>query len=144
MDPDVAEEIKRLRSIVEKTNKDVQKQSNEILSSVVNNSIGFGYPNIEELKLGVTTQLSIDDQIKNQTKLSYISGTANESLPSSHNGLGYKNLIKMEFLLAAFAKDIEKRGVACVPLLFIEEPESHMHPQMQTSVQKQRIVEMSL
>lgn len=42
LDPDVAEEIKRLRSIVEKTNKNVQKQSNEILSSVVNNSIGFG------------------------------------------------------------------------------------------------------
>lgn len=133
LDPDVAEEIKRLRSIVEKANKDVQKQSDEILSDVVNNSIGFGYPNIEELKLGVTTQLSIDDQIKNQTKLSYISGTASESLPSSHNGLGYKNMIKMDFLLAAFAKDIEKRGVACVPLLFIEEPESHMHPQMQTA-----------
>lgn len=133
LDPEVAEEIKRLRKIVEKANKDVQKQSDEILSAVVNSSIGFGYPNIEELKLGVTTQLSIDDQIKNQTKLSYISGTANESLPSSHNGLGYKNLIKMEFLLAAFAKDIEKRGVACVPLLFIEEPESHMHPQMQTA-----------
>jgi len=133
LDPEVAEEIKRLRTIVEKANKDVQKQSDEILSAVVNSSIGFGYPNIEELKLGVTTQLSIDDQIKNQTKLSYISGTANESLPSSYNGLGYKNLIKMEFLLAAFAKDIEKRGVACVPLLFIEEPESHMHPQMQTA-----------
>lgn len=133
LNPDVAEEIIRLRSIVEKSNKDVQKQSDEILSTIVNNSIGFGYPNIEELKLGVTTQLSIDDQIKNQTKLSYISGTANESLPSSHNGLGYKNLIKMEFLLAAFAKDIEKRGIACIPLLFIEEPESHMHPQMQTA-----------
>ena len=133
LDPKVAEEIKMLRTIVEKANKDVQKQSDEILSSVVNSSIGFGYPNIEELKLGVTTQLSIDDQIKNQTKLSYISGTANESLPSSNNGLGYKNLSKMEFLLAAFARDVEKRGVACVPLLFIEEPESHMHPQMQTA-----------
>ena len=133
LDPEVAEEIKRLRTIVEKANKNVRKQSDEILSAVVNSSIGFGYPNIEELKLGVTTQLSIDDQIKNQTKLSYISGTADESLPSSHNGLGYKNLIKMEFLLAAFARDVEKRGVACVPLLFIEEPESHMHPQMQTA-----------
>lgn len=79
------------------------------------------------------SRLTKADQIKNQTKLSYISGTANESLPSSHNGLGYKNLIKMEFLLAAFAKDVEKRGVACIPLLFIEEPESHMHPQMQTA-----------
>lgn len=133
LDPEVAKEIIRLRLIVEKANKDVQKQSDEILSAVVNSSIGFGYPNIEELRLGVTTQLSIDEQIKNQTRLSYISGTANESLPSSHNGLGYKNLIKMEFLLAAFAKDVEKRGVACVPLLFIEEPESHMHPQMQTA-----------
>ena len=130
---DIAEEIKRLRTIVEKANKDVQTKSNEILSAVVNNAIGFGYPNAEELSLEVTTQLSIDDQIKNQSKLSYTTDTENESLPSSHNGLGYKNLIKMEFLLAAFAKDIEKRGVACVPLLFIEEPESHMHPQMQTA-----------
>ena len=45
--------------------------------------------------------------------------------------MGYKNLIKMEFLLAAFAKKVEKCGDACIPLLFIEEPESHMHPQMQ-------------
>lgn len=39
LDPEVAEEIKRLRTIVEKANKDVQKQSDEILSSVVNSSI---------------------------------------------------------------------------------------------------------
>lgn len=131
LDPRVADKIKELRSIVESANKSIQKQSNEILSSVVSSSIGFGYPNIEELQLGVTTQLSIDEQIKNQTKLSYTSGTSKESLPSTHNGLGYKNLIKIEFLLAAFSKDIEKRGFACIPLLFIEEPESHMHPQMQ-------------
>lgn len=133
LDPTIAEEVKRLRKIVEKANIDVQKHSDEILSAVVNTSIGFGYPNIEELQLGVTTQLRIDDQIKNQTKLSYISGAANESLPSSYNGLGYKNLIKIEFLLAAFSKNIERNGIACVPLLFIEEPESHMHPQMQTA-----------
>lgn len=131
LDPEVATEIINLRQIIEKANRDVQKQSNEILSSVVNSAIGFGYPNAEELQLGVTTQLKIDDQIKNQTKLSYISDLSDESLPSSHNGLGYKNLIKMEFLLAAFAKDVEKHGEACIPLLFIEEPESHMHPQMQ-------------
>ena len=131
LDPSVADKILELRSVVELANKHVQKQSNEILSSVVNSSIGFGYPNIEELQLGVTTQLSIDDQIKNQTELAYTSGTSKESLPSTHNGLGYKNLIKIEFLLAEFAKDVEKRGTACIPLLFIEEPESHMHPQMQ-------------
>lgn len=131
LDHKVATEIIKLRQIVENANKDVQKRSNEILSSVVSNAIGFGYPNAEELQLGVTTQLKIDDQIKNQTKLSYTSGSSKESLPSTHNGLGYKNLIKMEFLLAAFSKDLEKHGEICIPLLFIEEPESHMHPQMQ-------------
>lgn len=133
LDPSVSEQMKELRSIVEKANKDVQKHSDDILSDVVNSSIGFGYPNSEELQLGVTTQLSIDDQIKNQTKLSYRAGNSDEKLPSTYNGLGYKNLIKMEFQLAAFAKDMKQNGVACIPLLFIEEPESHMHPQMQNA-----------
>lgn len=131
LDPSVAKKVKELRSIVENANKNVQQQSDSILSALVNQAVGFGYPNGEELQLGVTTQLSIDEQIKNQTLLSYTAGIGTESLPSTYNGLGYKNLIKMEFLLAAFAKKIEKCGTACIPLLFIEEPEAHMHPQMQ-------------
>lgn len=131
LDPSVSEKVKELRVIVETANKKVQQQSDSILSALVSNAVGFGYPNGEELQLGVTTQLNIDDQIKNQTQLSYTAGTSNERLPSTYNGLGYKNLIKMEFLLAAFAKKAEKCGDACIPLLFIEEPESHMHPQMQ-------------
>ncbi len=131
LDPSVAKKVKELRGIIENANKSVQQHSDNILSGLVSNAIGFGYPNGEELQLGVTTKLSIDDQIKNQTQLSYSAGTGKERLPSTHNGLGYKNLIKMEFLLAAFAKKVEKYGTACIPLLFIEEPESHMHPQMQ-------------
>ena len=131
LDSSVAKEAKKLRTIVEKASKKVQRQSDGILSTLVSNAVGFGYPNGEELQLGVATQLSIDNQIKNQTQLSYIAGTSRERLPSTYNGLGYKNLIKMEFLLAAFAKTVEKCGEACIPLLFIEEPESHMHPQMQ-------------
>ena len=131
LDSSVSEKVKELRVIVETANKNVQQQSDSILSALVSNAVGFGYPNGEELQLGITTQLNIDDQIKNQTQLSYTAGTSNERLPSTYNGLGYKNLIKMEFLLAAFAKKVEKCGDACIPLLFIEEPESHMHPQMQ-------------
>lgn len=131
LDPSVSKKIIELRSVVENANKKVQSRSDSILSELVDKAIGFGYPNREELQLGVTTHLSIDDQIKNRTMLSYTFGNSNESLPSSYNGLGYKNLIKMEFLLAAYAKRVEKCGNAVIPLLFIEEPESHMHPQMQ-------------
>lgn len=131
LDPTIADKVKELRAIVEDASKSVQQQSDEILSTLVSNAVGFGYPNGEELQLGVKTQLSIDEQIKHQTQLSYKAGVDKESLPSEYNGLGYKNLIKMEFLLAAFAKKVEKWGSACIPMLFIEEPESHMHPQMQ-------------
>lgn len=129
--PEVAVQVKNLIEIVNEANKEVQKKSDRILSELVNQTIGFGYPNAEELQLSVNTQLSIDDQIKNNTELAYVSKPDGESLPSTYNGLGYKNLIKIEFLLAAFAKELESKGSACIPLLFLEEPESHMHPQMQ-------------
>ena len=55
-------------------------------------------------------------------------------LPESYNGLGYINLIYMILeihnKLDSF-KATEDKKSACVNLLFLEEPEAHMHPQMQ-------------
>lgn len=131
LDPKVVDEVKELRKAVEEANIKIRRQSNELLGNIVNKAVGFGYPNAEELQLGVNTRLQIDDQIKDKTELTYTSTVIGESLPSSHNGLGYKNLIKIEFMLADFAEKIKQGNLAGIPLLFIEEPESHMHPQMQ-------------
>jgi len=58
----------------------------------------------------------------------------NYQLPESYNGLGYINLIYMILeihnRLDAF-KATENKMSADVNLLFLEEPEAHMHPQMQ-------------
>lgn len=131
LDPGIAKEILELRSVVALANKKVQVESERILSQLVKDTIGFGYPNAEDLQLGVNSELNIDEQVKNNTELSYVSEDVGESLPNTYNGLGYKNLIKIEFILAMFAKDIKHHGSGCIPLLLIEEPESHMHPQMQ-------------
>jgi len=131
LDPKVADEVKELRRTVEEAGNSIQRQSDELLGNIVDKAVGFGYPNAEELQLGVYTKLKIDDQIKERAELTYTSTAIGESLPSTHNGLGYKNLIKIEFMLAEFAENIKQGNIACIPLLFIEEPESHMHPQMQ-------------
>lgn len=52
------------------------------------------------------------------TKLTYMSDKIGEALPSSHNGLGYKNLIKFEFLLADFSQKIEQGDNACIGSFF--------------------------
>lgn len=131
VNPKISTEVAELRETVEAANKEMQRQSSDMLSSIVNKAVGFGYPNGEELQLGVNTKLQIDNQLTDKTELTYISNIFGESLPDSYNGLGYKNLIKIEFQLAEFAEEIKQSGSACIPLLFIEEPESHMHPQMQ-------------
>ena len=131
LDSKLRSKIEELLQKIDNANKRVQKESENILGELIEKSIGFGYPNIDELQLGVITKLEIDDEIKNSTELSYSNPKSKESLPNSYNGLGYKNLIKIEFLLAMIAKEMDSKGSVCIPLLFIEEPESHMHPQMQ-------------
>lgn len=49
LDPAVAKEVMSLRETIENANKNIQKRSDKLLSSIVNNAIGFGYPNAEEL-----------------------------------------------------------------------------------------------
>jgi len=133
---DVQNETQKLRSLVAKTNEDIEEKTNVLLADIVQKSLGFGYPNAEEMKFKAITQIALEEQIKSHTDLSYIEAGLNEELPSTYNGLGYKNLIKIEFELAEFSKQIEDNIEVAVPLLFLEEPESHMHPQLQQTFVK--------
>ena len=57
------------------------------------------------------------------------------SIPISHNGLGYNNLIFMSLLLAKMQVDSDGKylgsNAKVFPILAIEEPEAHLHPTMQ-------------
>lgn len=57
------------------------------------------------------------------------------TIPISHNGLGYNNLIFMSLLLAKMQVDSDGKylgsNAKVFPILAIEEPEAHLHPTMQ-------------
>lgn len=129
-------EIEKLKLIVKEANKNVQKHTNDSLSLIVENAIKFGYPNAENLQLTANTEIAIENQIINETDLWYIEQDSLEKLPSTYSGLGYKNLIKIIFALTDFAKNIVDNVEISIPLLFLEEPESHMHPQLQQTFVK--------
>lgn len=57
------------------------------------------------------------------------------TVPATHNGLGYNNLIYMSLLLAKMQVmsdgDYLDMNAKVFPILAIEEPEAHLHPSMQ-------------
>ena len=87
--------------------------------------------NLDYVLISAKTNIKLDDQVKKNTDLWYVETSTNEHLPSSLTGLGYKNLLKIIFELVNYFQSLEKDSMGRLYLLFIEEPESHMHPQLQ-------------
>lgn len=128
---DIKPKIDELHKLCDSVNKTTQDQVNDLLKDIVKDSLEFGYPSAEDQQLVAKSHINLEDQIKNSVDLHYHDKTLQETLPSGYNGLGYKNLVKIELELINFAKKIKECIGNSIPLIFIEEPESHMHPQMQ-------------
>lgn len=92
----------------------------------------FGYPSLgDQQKLKTETTLDVSRLLTNHTKVRYI-GVNGVNLPEGYNGLGTRNLILILLQLREFFKvysAAEPRPG--VQVIFIEEPEVHLHPQMQ-------------
>ncbi|MBQ6959389.1 MAG: AAA family ATPase [Clostridia bacterium] len=132
MEAGVQGAMQELNTIVADANFNLQGQINDHMATIIENMMHFGYPAADDMTLRAHTNLALERRIIEETVLTYVSRDASETLPGSHNGLGYKNLIKISLELHDFARTI-KRDLTKLPLLFIEEPEAHMHPQLQTT-----------
>lgn len=84
--------------------------------------------NDSEAELAIHSSLSEKDIISNNTTLYYKHDDS--LLPETYNGLGYLNLYGIIFEIETVMADI-KQDPADINLVYIEEPESHTHPQLQ-------------
>ncbi|MBN5151526.1 ATP-dependent endonuclease [Stenotrophomonas maltophilia] len=116
-----------VKSIQDKIGYDFNEKLDQLLPAL---SL-FGYPGLNDPKLLTETTLDVAKLLTNHTKVRY-AGSNGIHLPEAYNGLGTRNIILILLQLREFFKlflAMEPRP--SVHLVFIEEPEVHLHPQMQ-------------
>jgi predicted ATP-dependent endonuclease of OLD family len=116
----------------------------------------IGYPGVTDPKLTITTSIKPIDGLNHDSAVQYevpthlgAAGGFPHRLPEGSNGLGYQNLVSIVFALMSFRDKWMKVGKAAklgdaeddlIPplhLVLVEEPEAHLHAQVQQVFIKQ-------
>ena len=93
----------------------------------------LGVPAAHDRTLRIVSSLSPQEALQGNTDLYYVDESLQHELPEAYNGLGFKNLVYMAIQISHFHTQwllTEKSRELC-QLIFIEEPEVHLHAQVQ-------------
>jgi predicted ATP-dependent endonuclease of OLD family len=113
----------------------------KVFKPIVDRLNKLGYPGVDNPELKIKTELHGDRLLTSSAQVHYVvpgepngpGDSAAITLPDRYNGLGFKNLIYMvvEIVAAHQARVSTAASRPPVHLIMIEEPESHLHAQLQ-------------
>ncbi|MFD4172180.1 ATP-dependent nuclease [Streptomyces anulatus] len=91
----------------------------------------FGYPGLSNQEFVTAARLDSKRLLRNFARIHY-PGVAGVRFPESYNGLGTRNLVMILLRLFTCYRDHTATSPESgIHLVFLEEPEAHLHPQMQ-------------
>lgn len=122
-----------LRALVT-SEKGLNEHLEKVFSDTLKRLSKLGYPGVKNPEIVIRAALDPTTVLGQDAKVHYVlPGDAAAQLPDSYNGLGFKNLIYMVVELLDLHErwkgDEDKQ--APLHLVFIEEPEAHLHAQIQ-------------
>lgn len=142
-------DVEALKAI-EEAQTAFDKKINERLNPAINELEGLGYPGFGDPKITISCKLKPIEGLNHSSAVQFdvIKNDGKEDfflrLPEKYNGLGYQNLISMVFKLIRFRDEWMKVGkiekkieseedafVQPLHLVLVEEPEAHLHAQVQ-------------
>lgn len=128
-----AEAAAEAYKVVDDNNQQLTKHYAKQFDPLITLIKGLGVPSINDRELRIISSLSPETALKGNTELLYVDTARQHELPELYNGLGFKNLIYMAIQARHFHSQwirTPENWPLC-QLIFIEEPEVHLHAQVQ-------------
>ena len=127
------ETLDQLEDAIKNISEQLDGEYATLFKSVFDDLNTFGVNGMSALQtVAVRSSFKPETLMKDSTKVFY-RDEAGQYLPEAHNGLGFTKLIFIVLQFVSFLKaHEEKKPIPGTSLLFIEEPEAHLHPQMQS------------
>lgn len=124
----IAERLTQAVATVQETiDGDFRKQLLQLMPTIKS----FGYPGLDGHELQTETRLDVKRLLSDHTRVQY-TGYSGVNLPEAYNGLGFRNLLFILLQIVGFYRNYRAQEQATgLHLVFVEEPEAHLHPQMQ-------------